>query len=353
MPELGEVDSYRRRWDPARGSRVLRVHLHPRARVFAGTSLARIRRLAGETLLDSSAHGKWMIFPFTGRLWLGIHLGMTGRLWVQGPAPSRGGPGADEVGSRDDHGGPAAPAGPGGHAVATDREPVRHIPTSNPRHDHLRLVTESGTLIFSDPRLFGRVRVDAGEGPPSWWLEMPPSIISDAFTIGAMREFLRRRARSPLKAVLLDQDGFPGIGNWMADEVLWRAGLHPRLRAGELDEASSLRLYRTLRFVAKAAVRIIGEAHRKLPRGWLFHDRWEDGGRCPRTGTPLVRETVGGRTTCWSPGRQSLEGATTGVTGRSVGGAKAGAAQHPVDGARTSATRRFDRGRKGQRSVGV
>jgi formamidopyrimidine-DNA glycosylase len=123
-----------------------------------------------------------------------------------------------------------------------------------------------------------------------------------------MRAFLRRRARSPLKAVLLDQDRFPGIGNWMADEVLWRAGLHPRRKAGELDPRESHRLYRELRFVARGALRSIGAEGRRLPRGWLFHDRWEDGHACPRTGVPLVRETVGGRTTCWSPGRQVLPG---------------------------------------------
>jgi formamidopyrimidine-DNA glycosylase len=246
-----------------------------------------------------------MSFRFTGGLWLGIHLGMTGRLWVQGLRSTPEIPGVDRVGKGRDGGALA------GHAVATDREPVRHAPTLNPRHDHLRLVTEAGTLVFSDPRLFGRVRADEGETPPSWWLEMPPPIASDAFTVGAMREFLRRRARSPLKAVLLDQKRFPGIGNWMADEVLWRAGLHPRLRAGDLDPSSSLRLYRTLRFVARAAVRIIGADRRALPRGWLFHERWEGGGRCPRTGVALVREMVGGRTTCWSPGRQSLHAART------------------------------------------
>jgi formamidopyrimidine-DNA glycosylase len=154
------------------------------------------------------------------------------------------------------------------------------------------------------------VRADEGVAPPLWWQEMPPPITSIAFTLRSMREFLGHRARSPLKAVLLDQKRFPGIGNWMADEVLWRAGLHPRLRAGDLDAASSLRLYRALRFVAGAAVRIIGEERRTLPRGWLYHHRWESGGQCPRTALPLVRETVGGRTTCWSPGRQPIPGST-------------------------------------------
>ena len=40
-------------------------------------------------------------------------------------------------------------------------------------------------------------------------------------------DFLQRRARAPIKAVLLMQERFPGIGNWMADEILWRAAIHP------------------------------------------------------------------------------------------------------------------------------
>jgi formamidopyrimidine-DNA glycosylase len=282
MPELGEVENYRRRWEPARGARVLQVRLHPRARVFRGTSVARLRRLAGETLIESEARGKLMLFRFTGGLWLGIHLGMTGRLRVDG-AGGRNGPQAG-------------------------REPVRRVPAPNRRHDHLRLVTEAGVLAFSDPRLFGRVRVDVGESPPSWWREMPPAVTSGGFTTASLGEFLRRRGRSPLKAVLLDQDRFPGIGNWMADEVLWRAGLHPRLPAGSLDVPSLRRLHRALRFVARSALRILGEGHGALPAGWFFHVRWADGGFCPRTGVPLVRETVGGRTTCWSPGRQPEPG---------------------------------------------
>ena len=294
MPELGEVENYRRRWDAACGCRVLRVRLHPRARVFAGTSIARIRRLAGEKLQSSEARGKWMSFRFTGGLWLGVHLGMTGRLWVEAGSE------VDRVRDGDDRGALERTA------AAHDKEPVRHPPRPNPRHDHLRLVTEAGMLGFSDPRLFGRVCADEGAAPPAWWQAMPPSISSEAFSVEAMREFLRRRARSPLKAVLLDQRMFPGVGNWMADEVLWRSGLHPRLPAGELNNVSSLRLHRALRYVAASAIRIIGEGRRALPRDWLYHHRWEGGGRCPRTGVALVRETVGGRTTCWSPGRQSL-----------------------------------------------
>jgi len=133
-----------------------------------------------------------------------------------------------------------------------------------------------------------------------------PPILSPAFTPAALGDFLRRRARSPLKAVLLMQERFPGIGNWMADEVLWRAGLHPRAKAGRLGPRSVALLHATLREVCRDALRVIGKDWSDPPDSWLFNHRWEKGGRCPRTRGPLMHAAIGGRTTCWSPRRQVL-----------------------------------------------
>jgi formamidopyrimidine-DNA glycosylase len=172
------------------------------------------------------------------------------------------------------------------------------------RHDHLVLEQPGHRLIYSDPRLFGRVRFHAGPEAPEWWGDLPPEVLSPEFTIARVAGFLARHARAPIKAVLLRQECFPGIGNWMADEALWRAEIHPRLRAGTLAPVEAARLRREVRAVARGALRSLGEGGKDLPRGWLFHNRWSDGGRCPRTGAPLVRESIGGRTTCWSRGRQ-------------------------------------------------
>jgi formamidopyrimidine-DNA glycosylase len=118
--------------------------------------------------------------------------------------------------------------------------------------------------------------------------------------------FLRRRARTAIKPVLLMQERFPGIGNWMADEVLWRAGFHPQAKAGSFGPRSVRKLHATLREVCAEAMAVIGKDWSDPPDTWLFNHRWKDGGRCPRSKKPLVREDVGGRTTCWSPERQIL-----------------------------------------------
>jgi formamidopyrimidine-DNA glycosylase len=228
--------------------------------------------LAGARLLGSASAAKQMVFRFSGRHWLGVHLGMSGELRV---------------------------------------EPPGYLPTT---HDHFVLVQKQRQLVFNDPRMFGGVRFATGPKPPPWWTAIAPAITSPAFSVEAVAAFLRRRARAPIKAVLLMQERFPGIGNWMADEVLWRAAIHPRRPAGSLRPAEVRALHRECVRVCRLALDAIAgkgaylppDLNHHIPKSWLFWHRWADGGRCPRTGQPLRRAEIGGRTTCWSPARQKL-----------------------------------------------
>lgn len=174
------------------------------------------------------------------------------------------------------------------------------------RHDHLVLRQAKRALVFEDARLFGRVLFAESPTAPDWWTKLPPELLSSAFAAKDMEIFLKRRARAPIKAVLLMQERFPGVGNWMADEILWRAAIHPKQRAGSLDAAQRAALYREIRTVCREALRIIGRDFSDPPDSWLFNHRWEKGGACPRTGAKLQHATIGGRTTCWSPARQKL-----------------------------------------------
>ena len=269
MPELAEVEFYRRRWNPGLGARIDRVLVHPKAGVFKTCDAGQIvRHLTGATLISSETAAKQMLFRASGDVWLGIHLGMTGELTVQ---------------------------------------PADHVPRKS---DHLVLVQRDRALVFTDPRMFGRVQFHVGPDSPDWWTSIAPAVLSDEFTLDAVAAFLRRRARTPIKAVLLMQEKFPGIGNWMADEILWRAAIHPKRPAGSLTDTEIKTLHRETRWVAGHALKIIGAAKSATlpdpPKTWLFPHRWEDGGKCPKTGVPLLREEIGGRTTCWSPSRQKL-----------------------------------------------
>lgn len=263
MPELAEVHYYASRWAPAVGKPIQLVDIRSTSRVFRDMDARTLgAALTGSRLRDWQTHGKQMLFGFTRGHWLWLHLGMTGRLFIEG----------------------------------------RHyIPT---RHDALVIRTANYSLVFSDPRMFGRLYLEQHPGIPESWRALPPQILDDGFSRDSVNAFLERRARSPIKAVLLMQEQFPGVGNWMADEILWRAGIHPARTPGELTAGRRRRLFDATIEVAREAMEVIAPDFADPPDTWLFNHRWREGGLCPKTGKPLRRETIGGRTTCYSPARQ-------------------------------------------------
>src|SRR5580692_3932376 len=214
MPELAEVDYYRKLWQCGLHQKILAVDLHPHARLLRGVNTKALQKnLTGAVLLNSESHGKQMFFRFSRNGWLGLHLGMTGELRLEPPDYTAG------------------------------------------RHDHLVLRQRGQSLVFADARQFGRVRFHAGETTPPWRANLPPAILSKQFTLASMERFLQRHGRMPIKAVLLMQDGFPGVGNWMAYEILWRAGLRPARLAGKISAAEAKKLFREVRFVCREAMR--------------------------------------------------------------------------------------------------
>ena len=272
MPELAEVEWYRKQWDVGRGDVIVDLALHARNRIFRGTNMRKLQRgLVGAKYLGSDQRGKRMLFKFSGdnpeiigarenmRSWLGIHLGMTGKIYVA-PAKFR-----------------AA------------------------KHDHLVLYQSDRALVFTDSRQFGRVRFHHGADEPDWWRSDAPEIMSRDFNREFLDTILDRHRKAPIKAVLLLQNGFPGIGNWMADEILWRAKILPSRRARSIREDERAALLRETKFVVKRSLETLGKDFSDPPRGWLIHQRWNRRGICPRHRTPLRHATIGGRTTAWCP----------------------------------------------------
>src|SRR5882672_6642278 len=81
MPELAEVEYFRRRWDVGVGQKIVEIKINAEKRIFRGNDLKTLQRLLpGAKLIDSEARGKQMLFRFSKSTWLGLHLGMTGEL---------------------------------------------------------------------------------------------------------------------------------------------------------------------------------------------------------------------------------------------------------------------------------
>ena len=148
---------------------------------------------------------------------------------------------------------------------------------------------DGGSMYLRDPRRLGAVELDPDEdrlGP-------------DATTLTrAQLEAIVTRSRAPVKAVLMDQARIAGLGNLLTDEVLWRAGIDPARVASTLDDDEITALHRVIRTTLRMLGRR-GGSH----TGDHMVARFP-GGLCPRDGTPLVRRTVGGRTTYSCPFHQ-------------------------------------------------
>src|SRR5690606_41861375 len=109
--------------------------------------------------------------------------------------------------------------------------------------EHLVLGTNSLALVFSDFRMFGKLTPDVTDDgePPDWWKNLPPQVLDRRFSKTHLAAFVARFPKTPLKTLLLDQRGFPGIGNWMADEICWRMEVPPQtpsrdIAAEKVDE---------------------------------------------------------------------------------------------------------------------
>lgn len=255
MPELPEVEAYRRLAERALGRRIAAVdapddwYLKEDAdpAVLAGRTFTAARRIGKLLLLDTDDDGPT----------LGLRFGMTGRLVVDGTA------GVDALLYTSDRA-----------LGAWDRFAVRF--------------EDGGDLRVRDPRRLGGVLIDpdvSGMGPDA-----------AAVTLGELRACLAGSA-APLKARLMDQARLAGIGNLLADELLWRAGLSPVRAAGSLTPAELRRLHRHL----------VGTVARLMETGSHTGDLMEErrpGGHCPKDRTPLRRDTVGGRTSFWCPHHQ-------------------------------------------------
>jgi formamidopyrimidine-DNA glycosylase len=189
---------------------------------------------------------------------LGLRFGMTGRLLVDGAAS------IDRL------------------EYSSDRD--------DPVWDRFGLRFTDGTdLRLRDPRRLGGVSLDPDED-----LLGPDALaVSAAELAAALGE-----SRAPLKARLMDQARLAGIGNLLADEILWRSGLDPARHAGGLEARELGDLHGAIGEVL-AELDARGGSHTGDLRQAVALD-----GLCPRDGTPLVRRRIGGRTTLSCPAHQ-------------------------------------------------
>lgn len=206
-------------------------------------------------------------------------------------------------------------------------------------------------LAFSDPRRLGRIRLvnDPEKEYPVSELGWDPHL--GMISLEQFAADLRARAL-PIKAMLLDQSWCAGIGNWIADEVLFQSRVHPESAACALDVDDVRRLHASIRDVVKFACEVDANSS-KFPKEWLFHHRWGKGKGAAKTsaGHPIQFITVGGRTSAvvnavqGSPKRATAAVKPAGVlAAASASAAAASSSLSAVAGGNRKRTKRVDAG---------
>ena len=173
-------------------------------------------------------------------------------------------------------------------------------------HTHVWLALDDAReLRYTDARRFGRMCVLRAEEMPAFLARLGSEPLE--VTLEAFHAALARRAM--IKALLLDQRVFRGLGNIYTDESLWRARVHPRRLAQRLSERERRELYRAIRKVLAAAVRLGGssisdyvdsEGNRGMFQ--LRHNVYDREGKpCRRCHAKIRRIIVAGRSSYFCP----------------------------------------------------
>jgi len=122
------------------------------------------------------------------------------------------------------------------------------------------------------------------------------------------RAALAAGSSAPVKARIMDQERIAGIGNLLADEILWRARVHPARPVSSLTPAEESRLLRASRDAIRAALRD-GGVHTLTIVPYRRR-----GGTCPRDHAPMHTAQVGGRTSWWCSAEQLLAPGSCSIT---------------------------------------
>jgi len=252
MPELPDVEIFKRYLDATSlHQRIIGVDVRSAyvLKAVSGRELA--RRLKGRCFESSRRHGKHLFVRTDGDLWLRLHFGMTGSLRY-----------------------------------------FKHEEQA-PRHTRVLFVfANAHSLAFEDQRKFGEIGLIEDINKFLKKRALGPDALD--ITLSQLREIFGKH-RGAIKTILLNQKLIAGIGNIYADEILFRARIHPATQVSTLKEKTVTKLFRAARYILKKAIEAKADAN-LMPKSWLLPHRGK-GGKCPRCGRELKSATIGGRTT--------------------------------------------------------
>ena len=288
MPELPEVETVRRGLSSLIIGKTVASETHDTIKGFPNTVHDVNQFLIGASITDVRRRAKVLMIDLSTGYSLLIHLKMTGQLVFVGDTRFGAGHPNDSL--------------------------VNELPDKSTR---VTLTFKDGSaLFFNDQRKFGWMRLMPTIEIPNinFMQKVGPEPLADTFTPQEFMQRFARRAKTTIKAALLDQSVVAGVGNIYADESLWGAKIHPQRLVGSLTEQEYSALYTELRAVMNLAVEKGGSSNSTYVNAEGKKGSYMDFARvfrreglpCPRCGTTIEKTRVAGRGTHICPYCQKL-----------------------------------------------
>ncbi|XP_015573770.1 formamidopyrimidine-DNA glycosylase isoform X2 [Ricinus communis] len=279
MPELPEVEAARKAIEEnCLGKKIKKAIIASDAKVIDGVSPSDFEAaLVGKTLISAHRKGKNLWLQLDSPPFPSFQFGMAGAIYIKGVAVTK-----------------------------YKRSAVNDTDEWPSKYSKLFVELDDGLeLSFTDKRRFAKVRLlnNPVSVPPI--SELGPDALLQPMAVDEFYKSLCKK-KMPIKALLLDQSFISGIGNWIADEVLYQARIHPQQSASSFTKESCATLLKCIKEVIQYAVQVDAACNR-FPLDWLFHYRW---GKKPGkvNGKKIDFITSGGRTTAYVPELQKLSG---------------------------------------------
>jgi formamidopyrimidine-DNA glycosylase len=242
-------------------------------------------QLLGQRLLDVGRRGKMMMLKFEGDWFVLAHLRMTGQMiFVQSDGQRTG----------------------GGHP---NEALVGTLPCK-----HTRAILnfgERGCLYFNDQRKFGYLKlVAAGDlAQDSFLRTLGPEPWEPKFNAEYLAQICQRRKNTAIKAILLDQKVVAGVGNIYADEALFRVGIAPWRKAGQIDNQLCAQLVSACRQVLELGIEFGGVSVSNYVNAEGLRGQMQEQLQvyrrtalpCKQCETPIAKNTTAGRGTHFCP----------------------------------------------------
>jgi formamidopyrimidine-DNA glycosylase len=279
MPELPEVETVRRGLAELIVGRTVAAVDYDTPKGFPNPAGDVSQFLIGASVTAVRRRAKVLMIDLTTEYTLVIHLKMTGQLVFRGEAVFGAGHPSDSL--------------------------IGELPDRSTR---VTFTFKDGShLYFNDQRKFGWIRLMPSIEVPNidFMKKVGPEPLEADFTPQQFAERFKRRARTSIKAALLDQTVVAGVGNIYADESLWGAKIHPKRLVATITASEFKKLYTELRSVMNMAIEKGGSTDKNYVNAEGKRGSYMDfarvfrreGQTCPRCGTTIIKFKAAGRGT--------------------------------------------------------